>query len=65
MKSFEKILNSFFVGLIGEYVGRIFNNTRGLPIALIESRIEPLPSQSFELAKSIVVDAAKRGEDPS
>lgn len=58
-------LNSFFVGLIGEYVGRIFNNTRGLPIALIESRIEPLPSQSFELAKSIVVDAAKRGEDPS
>lgn len=43
-------LNSFFVGLIGEYVGRIFNNTRGLPIALIERRIEPLPAPDDPLA---------------
>jgi dolichol-phosphate mannosyltransferase len=35
-------LNSFFIGLLGEYVGRVFNNTRGLPLALVERRIEPL-----------------------
>ena len=34
-------LNSIFVGLLGEYVGRVFNNTRGLPAAIIEQRIEP------------------------
>jgi polyisoprenyl-phosphate glycosyltransferase len=33
-------LNAMFLGLIGEYVGRIFNNTRGLPISIIEARIE-------------------------
>jgi polyisoprenyl-phosphate glycosyltransferase len=33
-------LNSLFIGLLGEYIGRVFNNTRGLPIALIEHRIE-------------------------
>ena len=35
-------LNAFFLGLIGEYVGRVFNNMRGLPISIIEQRIEPL-----------------------
>lgn len=33
-------LNSFFLGLLGEYVGRIFNNTRGLPLTIIEDRID-------------------------
>lgn len=33
-------LNALFIGMIGEYVGRIFNNTRGSPMALIEHRIE-------------------------
>lgn len=33
-------INTFAIGLVGEYVGRIFNNTRGLPLALIERRIE-------------------------
>lgn len=33
-------LNALFLGLIGEYVGRVFNNTRGLPISIIETRIE-------------------------
>lgn len=40
-------LNAFFVGMIGEYVGRIFNNTRGLPIALIERQIDPLPERTL------------------
>jgi len=34
-------LNSFLLGLMGEYVGRIFNNTRGLPFTIVEERIEP------------------------
>ncbi|MCB1492323.1 MAG: glycosyltransferase family 2 protein [Rhodobiaceae bacterium] len=33
-------LNSFLLGLLGEYIGRIFNNTRGLPMTIIEHRIE-------------------------
>lgn len=35
-------LNAFLLGIIGEYVGRIFNNTRGLPLTIIEQRIEPI-----------------------
>lgn len=33
-------LNSFFLGLLGEYVGRVFNNSRGLPLSIIENRID-------------------------
>lgn len=33
-------LNAFFIGLIGEYVGRIFNNTRGSPLVIVSDRIE-------------------------
>ena len=33
-------LNAVMLGLIGEYVGRIFNNTRSLPITIIEHRVE-------------------------
>lgn len=33
-------LNALFIGLLGEYVGRIFNNTRGLPMAVITDRVE-------------------------
>jgi len=39
-------LNALFIGLVGEYVGRIFNNTRGLPLALIEQRIEPVQTSA-------------------
>lgn len=45
-------VNTFAIGLVGEYVGRIFNNTRGLPLALIERRIEPPTDR----------DAARGGE---
>ena len=37
-------LNAAFVGLLGEYIGRIFKNTRDLPHPIIERRIEPLPA---------------------
>ena len=34
-------LNATFIGLIGEYVGRIYNNVRGGPPAIVAERIEP------------------------
>lgn len=43
-------LNALFVGLVGEYVGRIFNNTRGLPLALVEQRIEPVSRETGQKA---------------
>ena len=43
-------INSFFLGLLGEYIGRIFNNTRGRPVAIVESRIEPLPDNKDDSA---------------
>lgn len=33
-------LNSFFLGLLGEYVGRVFNNSRGLPLSIVEMKID-------------------------
>lgn len=45
-------LNSFFLGLLGEYVGRIFNNSRGLPLSIIERRIEPPASADVESDQS-------------
>jgi hypothetical protein len=29
-----------FLGIIGEYIGRIFDNVRGHPIAIVEKVIE-------------------------
>jgi dolichol-phosphate mannosyltransferase len=49
-------LNALFIGLVGEYVGRVFNNTRGLPLALIEHRIDPVSSQSEEGDEIISTD---------
>lgn len=38
MTLFSIGLNALFMGVLGEYVGRIFNNTRGLPLAIIEEQ---------------------------
>lgn len=35
-------INAFFVGMIGEYVGRIFQNSQREPLAIVADRIEPL-----------------------
>lgn len=56
-------LSTFFIGLIGEYVGRIFNNTRGLPLAVIEHRIEAPAigaNQTLEFDRTLV-EAAPDG----
>jgi polyisoprenyl-phosphate glycosyltransferase len=34
-------LQTMFIGVIGEYVGRIYNNVRGGPLTIIANRIEP------------------------
>jgi dolichol-phosphate mannosyltransferase len=31
-----------FIGMLGEYIGRIFRNTRSLPAPIIDQRIEPI-----------------------
>jgi dolichol-phosphate mannosyltransferase len=38
-------INATFIGLIGEYVGRIYNNVRGGPPAIVADRIEPATDQ--------------------
>jgi glycosyltransferase involved in cell wall biosynthesis len=44
-------INAAFVGLIGEYVGRIYNNVRGGPITVIVDRIEqPTTAQQSDTA---------------
>ncbi len=35
-------MNAAFVGVLGEYIGRIFRNTRDLPTPIIDQRIEPV-----------------------
>jgi dolichol-phosphate mannosyltransferase len=37
-------LNAAFIGLLGEYIGRIFNTVRGGPIAIVSDRIDPIIS---------------------
>lgn len=45
-------LNALFIGLVGEYVGRIYNNTRGLPMALIERIIDPFDTAATSTSDS-------------
>jgi polyisoprenyl-phosphate glycosyltransferase len=33
-------MNAIFLGIIGEYIGRIFNNVRGHAVAIVEKQIE-------------------------
>jgi polyisoprenyl-phosphate glycosyltransferase len=35
-------IQTAFIGMLGEYIGRIFRNTRSLPAPIIDQRIEPL-----------------------
>ncbi|MCU4180676.1 glycosyltransferase family 2 protein [Bosea sp. BH3] len=35
-------MNAAFIGILGEYIGRIFRNTRHIPAPIIEHRIEPI-----------------------
>ncbi|HZR76016.1 glycosyltransferase family 2 protein [Bradyrhizobium sp.] len=37
-----------FIGLLGEYIGRIFKNTRHIPAPIIDQRIEPLRARDEE-----------------
>src|ERR1700723_4445369 len=35
-------IQTAFIGMLGEYIGRIFRNTRSIPAPIIEQRIEPV-----------------------
>lgn len=35
-------IQTAFIGMLGEYIGRIFRNTRSLPAPIIDQRIEPI-----------------------
>jgi polyisoprenyl-phosphate glycosyltransferase len=48
-------IQTAFIGMLGEYIGRIFRNTRSLPAPIIDQRIEPI--QKHEEA-TLVPDAA-------
>jgi dolichol-phosphate mannosyltransferase len=41
-------INALFLGIMGEYIGRTYNNVRGLPLTIVERRIEPLNPQRQE-----------------
>jgi hypothetical protein len=40
LQLFAISMNAMFLGIMGEYIGRIFTNVRGHPIAIIEKTIE-------------------------
>jgi dolichol-phosphate mannosyltransferase len=40
LQLFAIAMNALFLGIMGEYVGRIFNNIRGHPIGIVEKKIE-------------------------
>jgi dolichol-phosphate mannosyltransferase len=40
LQLFAISMNAIFLGIMGEYLGRVFNNVRGHPIAIIEKSIE-------------------------
>jgi len=41
--------------MLGEYIGRIFRNTRSLPAPIIDQRIEPIKTHD---SPALVPDAA-------
>lgn len=42
-------LNAAFIGLLGEYIGRIYSTVRAGPVAIIADRIEPVSQASSTL----------------
>lgn len=36
-------MNAILLGVIGEYIGRIFKNVKSMPLAIVESVIDPAP----------------------
>lgn len=47
-------INAAFVGLLGEYIGRIFKNTRQIPLPIVDRRIDPLPTPASSEAPTLV-----------
>lgn len=59
-------LQSLFVGILGEYIGRIFNNVRGLPPPVIERSVEN--GEAYHPASGMpaaISQQIKMGEKPA
>lgn len=49
-------INALFLGIMGEYIGRTYNNVRGLPLTIVERRIEPLKARTPSSGAAAHVD---------
>lgn len=55
-------LNALFIGVIGEYVGRIFHQVRRLPLTIIDARVDRAGARPAEPARA---EPDARAERPS
>ena len=39
-------VNLIFLGMIGEYLGRMFNETKGLPLYIVKQTYQSLPNRA-------------------
>jgi dolichol-phosphate mannosyltransferase len=51
LQLFAISMNAVFLGIMGEYLGRIFNNVRGHPIAIVEKVVEKGMESSLTAAE--------------
>ena len=62
LQLFAIAMNALFLGIMGEYIGRIFNNVRGHPIGVVEKKIESgveSPYLPYETVTSVTDERAK------
>jgi hypothetical protein len=43
-------MNALLLGIIGEYIGRIYKNVKQMPMAIIEASIDRLAPTDMDLA---------------
>jgi dolichol-phosphate mannosyltransferase len=62
LQLFAIAMNALFLGIMGEYIGRIFNNVRGHPIGVVEKKIESgveSPYLPYETVMPVIDERAK------
>jgi dolichol-phosphate mannosyltransferase len=62
LQLFAIAMNALFLGVMGEYLGRIFNNVRGHPIGVVEKKIESGVESSYlpcEMVRPVIDERAK------
>jgi dolichol-phosphate mannosyltransferase len=64
LQLFAIALNALFLGIMGEYIGRIFNNIRGHPIGIVEKKIESGVESPYLSHETKVPTIDERGPCP-